>query len=146
MSSFRRFSTLAVVGPTLIIVAFAFAAGISMTQAAETEPAKESGKTLRHVVLFKFKESVTEEQIQEVVTAFAGMKEKIDAIKDFEWGTDVGVENKSEGFTHGFVVTFDSTEGRDEYLPHPAHKDFGKVVAGKLDKVLVFDFWAKETP
>jgi hypothetical protein len=139
MSRFRRISTLAV-------VAFALFAGISMTQAAEPESGKEAGKTLRHVVLFKFKESVTEEQIQEVVAAFAGMKEKIDAIKDFEWGTDVGVENKSEGFTHGFVVTFDSTEGRDAYLPHPAHKDFGKLVAGKLDKVLVFDFWAKETP
>jgi hypothetical protein len=139
MSRFRRISTLAV-------VAFALFAGISMTQAAETESGKETGKVLRHVVLFKFKETVTEEQIQEVVTAFAGLPEKIDVIKDFEWGTDVGVENKSEGFTHGFIVTFDSTEGRDEYIPHPAHKDFGKVVAGKLDKVLVFDFWAKEGP
>lgn len=146
MSSFRRISTLIVVAPTLIVVAFALAAGISMTQAAEKEPGKEAGKVLRHVVLFKFKADVTEEQIGEVVAAFAGMKEKIDVIKDFEWGTDVGVENKSEGFTHGFIVTFDSTEGRDTYLPHPAHKDFGKVVAGKLEKVLVFDFWAKETP
>lgn len=135
MTRFRRISTLAV-------VAFALFAGISMTQAAEKEP----GKILRHVVLFKFKADVTEEQIGEVVEAFAALPEKIDAIKGFEWGTDVGVENKSEGFTHGFVVTFDSAEGRDAYLPHPAHKEFGKIVGGKLDKVLVFDFWAKETP
>lgn len=139
MSSFRRLSTFAV-------VAFALALGFSMTQAAEPEAGKDSGKILRHVVLFKFKADVTEEQIGEVVAAFAALPEKIDAIKDFEWGTDVGVENKSEGFTHGFIVTFDSAEGRDAYLPHPAHKDFGKIVAGKLDKVLVFDFWAKETP
>ena len=52
MSRFRRISTLAV-------VAFALFAGISMSQAAETEAGKETGKVLRHVVLFKFKDSVT---------------------------------------------------------------------------------------
>lgn len=128
----------------LALFASALFAGTLMTQAAESEPGE--AKVLRHVVLFKFKETVTEAQVAEVVEAFAALPSKIDAIKGFEWGTDVGVENKSEGFTHGFIVTFDSTEGRDAYLPHPAHKEFGKIVGGKLDKVLVFDFWAKEKP
>lgn len=103
---------------------------------------ENDGKLLRHVVLFKFKDDMTAEQIQEVVDAFAALPSKIDAIKDFEHGTDVSVEGKNEGYTHGFVVTFADEAGRAEYLPHPAHKAFGTLVRPRLDKVLVFDYWA----
>jgi lysophospholipase L1-like esterase len=101
------------------------------------------GQLLRHVVLFQFKESATPEQVQEVVDAFAALPDRIDAIEDFEWGTDVSVENKAAGFTHGFVVTFKDEAGRDAYLPHPAHQEFVKLVGPRLEGVLVFDYWAK---
>ncbi|MCB0070159.1 MAG: Dabb family protein, partial [Caldilineaceae bacterium] len=29
--------------------------------------------------------------------------------------------------------------------PHPAHQAFGQVLRPHLDKVLVFDYWAKGT-
>ncbi|MFM9116121.1 MAG: Dabb family protein [Planctomycetota bacterium] len=98
---------------------------------------------LRHVVLFKFKAEVTPAQAQEVADAFAALPKKIDAIEGFEWGTDVSVENKSEGLTHGFVVTFRDEKGRDEYLPHPAHQEFVKLVGPRVEKVIVFDYWAR---
>lgn len=97
---------------------------------------------LRHVVMFKFKSDATQKQIDEVTTAFAALPKKIDAIKDFEWGTDVSVEKKSAGFTHCFVVTFADEKGREVYLPHPAHKDFVKIVGPVIDDVLVVDYWA----
>jgi lysophospholipase L1-like esterase len=103
-----------------------------------------SSGRLRHVVLFKFKDDVTQPQIQEVVDAFRQLPDKIDTIADFEWGTDVSTENRSEGFTHCFLVTFRDTAGRDTYLPHAAHQDFIKLVGPRLDKVLVVDYWAKE--
>ncbi|WP_254509571.1 DUF459 domain-containing protein [Anatilimnocola floriformis] len=96
---------------------------------------------LRHIVLFKFKSDVSKEQIQEVVDAFGNLKNKIKQIKGYEAGTDVGVENRADGFTHGFVVTFASEKGREIYLPHPAHKEFGKLVGPRIEKVLVFDYW-----
>jgi hypothetical protein len=99
------------------------------------------GKILRHVVLFKFKDDSTPEQVQEVVTAFGALPSKIDTIEDYEWGTDVGVENLAAGFTHCFVVSFRNAAGRDIYLPHPAHEDFKKLVGPRLDKVLVVDYW-----
>lgn len=98
-------------------------------------------KLLRHVVLFKFKESATKDQIQQVVDTFAALPKKNDAIEDFEMGTDVSVEGKAKGFTHGFVVTFRDAQGRKEYLPHPAHKAFVKIVGPVLHDVLVFDYY-----
>ena len=52
-------------------------------------------------------------------------------------------ENKSDGFTHCFFVTFKDKAGVDVYLPHPAHKEFGATLRGILDKVLVIDYVAQ---
>jgi hypothetical protein len=101
-------------------------------------------KVLRHVVLFKFKEDVSDKQIGEVVAAFGELPSKIDAILDFEAGTDVSVEGKADGFTHAFLVTFRNEAGRAVYLPHPAHQEFVALVGPRIDKVLVFDYWAGE--
>ncbi len=104
---------------------------------------KECPKMLRHVVLFKFKEGTTPEKIKEVEKSFAALPEKIDVIKCFEMGTNISVENRSEGFTHCFLVSFSSEADRDTYLNCPAHKEFGKSLGGCLDKVLVVDYWNK---
>lgn len=118
------------------------ALGAGKTEANQDEAGKsEAGKTLRHVVLFKFKDEVTKEQVQEVVDAFAALPSKIPTITGFEWGTDVSVEGKAEGFTHAFVVTFATAKDRDDYIPHAAHGEFVKLVGPRLDKVLVFDFF-----
>ena len=47
---------------------------------------------------------------------------------------DVCVENLQQGFTHCFVVSFLSEADRAEYLPHPAHKEFGQIFGPHLDK------------
>jgi hypothetical protein len=99
---------------------------------------------LRHVVLFKYKDGTTPEQIKTVEAAFRALPAKIPEIVDFEWGADVSVENKTQGFTHCFLVTFRDAAGRAAYLPHPAHKEFGKVLGPYLDKVLVIDYVAKQ--
>ena len=105
---------------------------------AETKPPRES--MLRHVVLFKFKSSVTPDQIQRVLDQFAALPKKISAIIDFEMGADVSVENKSKGFTHCFLVTFRDEKGRDAYLPHPEHVAFVEILRPLLEDVLVFDY------
>lgn len=103
---------------------------------------REPAKRLRHMVLFKFKADVSPEQVQEVVDAFAELPNKIDTIVEFESGVDVSVENLADGFTHGFLVTFADKAGRETYLPHPAHKAFVDLVGPRVEKVLVFDYWA----
>lgn len=104
--------------------------------------ARPADRRLRHVVLFRFKESATPADVDAIVAAFRGLPAAIPGIREFEWGTDVSPEGKSQGFTHCFVVTFGSEADRDAYLPHPAHRDFVAVVGPHVERVCVVDFWA----
>ena len=106
-----------------------------------TPPTEKVEKELKHAVFFKFKEDATEDDIQKIEEAFAQLPDKIDAIKAFEWGINNSPEKHDDGFTHCFMVTFDSEEGREAYLPHPEHKAFVEVLMPVLDKVRVLDFW-----
>lgn len=101
----------------------------------------EEGQVLRHAVFFKFKETSSEAEVQEVVDAFAALPSKIDSIIDFEWGERSNAENISGGFTHCFLLTFKDESGRDKYLPHPDHKAFGAMLQPYLADVFVIDFW-----
>src|SRR5690606_14553382 len=86
--------------------------GIAVLLAIATAPAllvagaAEDDKVLRHIVLYKFKDGLPAADVQEVVDTFAALPSKIDTIIDFEHGTNVSPEGKSEGLTHAFVVTF----------------------------------------
>jgi hypothetical protein len=133
------------------LILFLLATGISMgvlmtlpLTSVRADAASMPPRVLRHVVLFKFKEGTTEKQIAEVVDAFRALKSKISLIQDFEYGTNVSVENRAQGFTHCFFVTFADEKGRDAYLPHPEHKAFGALVGPRLDQVLVVDYWVSK--
>lgn len=106
-------------------------------------PANAAEKVLRHVVMYKFKDSVPPAQVQEVIDTFAGLPKKIDKIVGFEAGTNVSKEGKSEGFTHAFVVTFKSEADLAAYLVHPAHEAYVQVVRDRREKVIVFDYWTE---
>ena len=124
---------LAVAGTVLAVMA------ASQRQAAGVE---EESKVLRHVVMFKFKETSSDSDVQGVVDAFRKLPSQIPEIQDFEFGTDNSPEGLADGFTHCFLVTFKSEKDRDTYLPHAAHKAFVEVLKPHLDKVLVVDYWA----
>ncbi|MEP2776538.1 MAG: Dabb family protein [Luteolibacter sp.] len=100
---------------------------------------------IRHFGVFKFHPEVTETQIGECFSAMAAMVGKIDGLLSFEHGPYQSDEGLNEGFTHGFIMTFDSAESRDAYLPHPIHEDVKDVVVPCLDKIVVFDFEVKDS-
>jgi len=115
-----------------------FATGMTYAQTSK----KTSGKLLRHVVLFKFKDNASPDDIQKVEEAFRSLPSIITEIKTFEWGKNNSPENLNQGFTHCFFVSFTSEKNRDLYLPHPAHKAFTELLKPYLDKALVIDYWA----
>ncbi|WP_372638528.1 Dabb family protein, partial [Fodinibius sp.] len=101
-----------------------------------------SEKLLRHVVLFKFKDNTSSEEIAEVEEAFSALPDKISEIKEYEWGINNSPEGLDKGFTHCFLVTFESEEDRATYLPHPDHQAFVEILEPHLEDVLVIDYWA----
>ena len=110
---------------------------LSMTTVAQKQ-------TVRHVVVFKFKPGATEQQIAQVTQAFRGLRSRIPGITAFEDGVNNSPEGKNLGFTHVYLLTFDSIASRDAYLPHPEHKKFGELLGkvGVLEDAFVVDYVA----
>ena len=103
----------------------------------------QTKKVLRHVVLFKFKETATPANIKMVEEAFGKLPSQIKLIRAYEWGINNSPEKLNEGLTHCFTVTFATAKDRDDYLVYPAHKEFVKVLGPYLDKAVVVDYWTK---
>jgi hypothetical protein len=118
------------------------AAGCSC--AAECCGGGPSRGVVRHVVLFKFKDAATAEQVKGIEEKFRSLKSRIPQILDLEWGTNISPENHAQGFTHCFFLTFRDAAARDAYLPHPAHKEFGAALGPVLDKVFVVDYVSRD--
>lgn len=109
----------------------------------KTELQNTNDSVLRHVVLFKFKEETSEDQLVSFEKTFASLADKIPQISDFEWGLNNSPEGLDKGFTHCFFVSFKSEEDRAIYLPHPDHQAFVSLIGPSVDDVLVVDYWTK---
>ncbi|MCV6631286.1 MAG: Dabb family protein [Flavobacteriaceae bacterium] len=114
-------------------------------------------KTIRHIVLFKYKESVTKAQKDEVISKFMALKQsKKDGetyIRDIEYGYQNSKEGVSRGYEIAFLVSFNSIADRDYYVGQPfiteagkfdAQHDAFKAFVGPLlateNGVLVYDY------
>ena len=97
---------------------------------------------MRHLVIFKFKPTATDDQINQVTKALGELENKIPGILSFEHGVNNSPENKNNGFTHVYSFTFEDAEARDFYLPHPEHQKFGEMVGemGVVEDVFVVDY------
>jgi hypothetical protein len=117
-----------------------FLAGRAMAVEAKSEG---KDQVLRHAVFFKFKDGTSKEEVKKVVDAFRALPGKIAEIRGFELGETLPNSERNDGLTHCFLLTFGDEKGRDAYLPHPSHKEFGGVLRPHLDKVFVIDFWGQ---
>lgn len=119
----------------LLAAAVSIAMGIGPVQ-------READGPVRHVVAFKYKSDATEGQIREVTEAFRSLQHSIPGILEFEHGINNSPEGKNHGFTHLYLITFESEEARDEYLPHPEHQKFGELLGGLgiLEDAFVIDY------
>ena len=104
--------------------------------------AAEKGGTVRHIVVFKFKQGTTAAQIKLITDAFRTLKDKIPGIVSFEHGGNNSPEGKNLGFTEVYLLTFENAGARDAYLPHPEHKKFGELLRqlGVYEGAFVVDF------
>lgn len=98
---------------------------------------------VRHYGIFQFKPEITPDQIDSCFAAMQGMLGRIPGMLAFEFGSYESPEGLNDGFTHGFIMTFDSPASRDAYLPHPIHEEVKDIVVPCLERVIVFDFTLK---
>jgi hypothetical protein len=110
---------------------------------AQTDTKPKTTKILRHVVIFKFKESSSPSDIQKVEDTFFALKNVIPQVADMEWGINNSPENFNQGFTHCFMLSYKSEQDLASYQEHPAHKAFQEVLKPHMEKVFVVDYWVK---
>jgi len=95
---------------------------------------------LRHIVIFKFKDSSSEASVTHVISEFLLLKNKIDSLIDIEWGKNISPENHHQGFTDCFTLTFPSLEVLNAYQNHPDHLIFQSILKPHMEKVFVVDY------
>jgi hypothetical protein len=95
---------------------------------------------IRHYGMFAFKPEVTSAEIDQSFAEMRSMIGRIPGLLSMESGPYESSEGLNDGFTHGFIMSFDTAASRDAYLPHPEHERVREIVVPKLDRVIVFDF------
>ena len=103
----------------------------------------KSGNTMskvKHIALLKFKDGTPQEQIDKVFEDLMDLSESIPGIEDYVTGVNNSPEGLDQGFTHGFVMTFQDAAARDAYLIHPEHERFKTFALPFVEKVAIFDF------
>lgn len=97
---------------------------------------------IQHLVLFKIKPEVTAEKITQLFKLLAQLQHLIPGITYFAGGQYSSPEGLNQGYTHGFLMTFESVDARDTYLSHPEHERVKAELLLHIDSVLAFDFEA----
>ena len=101
---------------------------------------------IKHVVLLRFAPGTAEEDVTTIFRELAGLKEKCPGLLDFCGGPYSSPEGLDKGYTHAFIMTFDSEENRNVYLEHPDHETVKRLIFPHLDNgldgVVAFDFAA----
>lgn len=92
-----------------------------------------------HVVLVSWTggSNVSAEQIiRPAIRAFA---DTIPGIVSIVEGHSSSPEGLEDGHHYGFVITFDSAQARDNYLPDPRHRKVAEEIGRYAKRVVVFD-------
>ncbi|XP_057771294.1 stress-response A/B barrel domain-containing protein HS1-like [Salvia miltiorrhiza] len=101
---------------------------------------EESKREVKHIVLAKFKEGLSKEEIEECIKQFANLVDLVPSMKAFKWGKELSIINFHQGFTHVFESIFETTKGVEDYLSDQNHVDYGNFLMPQLDKFLIIDF------
>jgi hypothetical protein len=97
----------------------------------------EEEKMLKHIVLLKFKDSVTAEQITDLKNSLLALPQILKEIKGYECGSDL---RPAKTFDFVLVSTFDDFAALKRYQVYPEHVDVLTKVRNLSAKIEVADF------
>lgn len=85
---------------------------------------------IKHVVLLKFKEALTDKQLLILQQGFTDLASQIDEIQRYEFGPDLSFYRGNADYA--LVAEFLSQADVEIYVQHPLHQAFLKNVAGPI--------------
>lgn len=99
---------------------------------------------IEHVVLFRIKASISEEQMHEASVELRKMKEVIPGIVDLSSGVNKSSKREDHGYGLGLVVRFPDANALDTYQSHPYHREvvekFILPLVEDIDGIVVVDY------
>ena len=99
---------------------------------------------LKHVVFFKFKQGIGEEEIADLEKSLAALPPVIPEILSYELGRDVVRSERS--YDLALVSTFKDLDAMQHYQEHPDHQVVLKKVNDLCESVLAVDFVTDSKP
>lgn len=96
-----------------------------------------------HIVLFKFKEGTTPEQIQSLKEEILKQKGTISGLLDISFGEDF--TSRAKGFTHAEVAVFKNRKSLEDFNTSEYHKQLIVThIRPVLEDILVLDYQQKK--
>ena len=93
---------------------------------------------IQHIMLWTYQDKVPQEERARIERELTELTERVPSLLRVEYGPVVGGRNQS--FSHCFVMYFESMDGLNEYVVHPAHEKFAKPFREACAVQVVIDF------
>jgi hypothetical protein len=94
-----------------------------------------------HIAWLRFAPEVTDERIDEHLQACRALPDQVPVVQQLVCGPNHNL-GRSDGFTHGIIVTLPSIEAVPAYLDHPAHVPVAERLVADLADIRVMDLEA----
>jgi len=91
----------------------------------------------KHVAWFNFKEGVSDDRIEQHLTAVRGLVDLVPAVEQIECGASYS--DRAGGLTHCIIVTLPSRSALSEYLEHPDHIPVAEALVEDVNQLRVMD-------
>lgn len=92
---------------------------------------------MTHVLMYRFKDGVGEARIDEHLRFIDSLRGQFEGLVDLRCGRDVGTGNRK--YTHGFVMTFESTAALAAYNKSELHRELVETFRDDVVDKVVFD-------
>ncbi len=91
-----------------------------------------------HIVMIKFKETTSKEQIADIKERLEKLVDIIEPLKSMEVGLNFKPSERAMDLV--LTATFDTKEGLEIYSPHPAHQEVVKSIRELAEYTKVVDY------
>jgi hypothetical protein len=97
---------------------------------------------IRHVILFKFKTSASQQQRQEALSRLTDLGSKLPQVR--EWSVGLQVSRREKAYDMAQVSSFDSLDALEEFRREPEHSKLREYLLKVADWIVV-DYEFKES-